>query len=314
VSRRRIGVAVLLGALVALPLLLVAGPAAGAPAPTQTRDNSDDNQVVITGRVIVGPDERVDNVVILNGDARINGRADGSVFALNGDVIVRGTVKHDVHAFNGRVIVEGGARVGGDVTSREKARISPGATVDGDVKSVGRRYALGQIGLIAALLVWLAVVLSTLVLGVLLILIAPRAADALADAGRTAVGAAIPLGIAAAIGLPIVGVILLATVIGLPLGVIVLFGLGFLYMLAYVTSAYFLGRLILGPPGNRFLSYVIGWAILSVAGLIPVLNLLVLIAATVYGLGMIVVATFRARRGPGAAPVDSEQRAPSPAG
>ena len=59
-----------------------------------------------------------DNVVILNGDARINGRVDGSVFALNGDVIVRGTVKHDVHAFNGRVIVEGGARVGGDVDIR----------------------------------------------------------------------------------------------------------------------------------------------------------------------------------------------------
>jgi hypothetical protein len=313
VSRRRIGVAALLGVLAGVPLLLAAGPAAGAPAPTQTRDNRDDNQVVITGRVIVGPDERVDNVVILNGDARINGRVDGSVFALNGDVTVRGTVKHDIHAFNGRVIVEGGARVGGDITSREKARISPGATVDGNVKSVGRRYALGPIGLVAALLVWLAVVLSTLVLGVLLILVAPRAADALADAGRTAVGVAIPLGIAAAIGLPIVGVILVATVVGLPLGLIVLFGLGFLYMLAYVTSAYFLGRLIVGPPRNRFLSYVVGWAILSVAGLIPVLNVLVLIAATVYGLGMIVVATFRARRGPGEAPARADRPAPSPA-
>jgi hypothetical protein len=151
---------------------------------------------------------------------------------------------------------------------------------------------------VAVLLLWFAVGLSTLVFGVLLLVIAPRAADAFADAGRTAVGAAIGLGIAAAVGLPLVGLILLATVVGLPLGAVVLLTLGFLYMFGYVASAYFLGRLILTPPRNRFLAYLVGWAILTGAGLIPVVNVLVLIAATVYGLGMIVVATFRARSGP----------------
>jgi hypothetical protein len=266
--------------------------------PAQTRDGNDDAQVVITGQVIVARDERVGNVVILNGDAVINGRVDGSVFAANGDVIVRGTVKDDVHAFNGRVTVEGGARVGGDVTSREKARISPGATVGGDVKSVNSRFSLGWAGAVAAIVIWLAIVLSTLVLGLLLLVIAPRAADAFADAGRTAVGASIGLGVAAAIGLPIIGLALLASVIGLPLGAVLLLALGFLYTLGYVASAYFLGRLILRPPQNRFLAYLVGWGILSVAGVIPVLNVLTFIAATVYGVGMIVVATFRARKGP----------------
>ena len=295
--------------LVATPFLLVAGPAAAAPpVPTQTRDGNDDAQVVITGQVIVARDERVGNVVILNGDAVINGRVDGSVFAANGDVIVRGTVKDDVHAFNGRVTVEGGARVGGDVTSREKARISPGATVGGDVKSVNSRFSLGWAGAVAAIVIWLAIVLSTLVLGLLLLVIAPRAADAFADAGRTAIGASIGLGIAAAIGLPIIGLALLASVIGLPLGAVLLLALGFLYTLGYVASAYFLGRLILRPPQNRFLAYLVGWGILSVAGVIPVLNVLTFIAATVYGVGMIVVATFRARKGP------REPAPPAPAG
>jgi hypothetical protein len=288
----------ILGVLVSTPFLLVAGPAGAAPAPTQAQDGDDDAQVVITGRVLVAEDERVGNVVILNGDAVINGRVDGSVVALNGDVTVRGTVNDDVHSFNGRVIVVGGARVGGDVTSREGARISPGATVDGDVESVSRRFALGQVGIVAAIVIWLAIVLSTLVLGVLLLLIAPRAADAFADAGRTAVGASIGLGIAAVVGLPIVGVVLLASVIGLPLGAVVLLALGFLYTLGYVASAYFLGRLILRPPVNRFLAYLVGWGILSVATVIPVLNAITFIAATVYGVGMIVVATFRARKGP----------------
>ena len=61
---------------------------------------------------------------------------------------------------------------------------------------------------------------------------------------------------------------------------------------------YFLGRIIPRPPRIRLLAYLVGWGILSVAGIIPVLNVIVLIAATVYGLGMIVVALFRARSGP----------------
>src|SRR5262249_62003601 len=97
-------------------------------------------------------------------------------------------------------------------------------------------------------------------------LIAPRSSDSSADAGSTAVGASIGLGIAAAIGIPIAGLILLATVVGLPLGAVILLTLGFLYMLGYVASAYFLGRVILRPPRNRFLAYLVGWAILTVAG------------------------------------------------
>jgi cytoskeletal protein CcmA (bactofilin family) len=314
VIRRGVCAAVVVGALVAATSLVVAAPALAAPSGTQPRNRDDDTQVVITGRVVVAQQETVGDIAILNGDARINGSVDGSVFALNGDVTVRGSVKDDVIAVNGRVIVEGGARIGGDVTSREKARISPGATVDGDVKSVSRRFALGQVGVVAAILLWLAVIVSTLVFGLLLLLIAPRAADAFADAGRTAVGASIGLGIAAALGLPIVGLILLASVFGLPLGAIVLLALGFLYTLGYVASAYFLGRLILQPRHNRFLAYLVGWGILSVAGIIPVLNVIVLIAATVYGLGMIVVALFRARNGPREpAPADTGRTAPSTA-
>ena len=48
--------------------------------------------------------------------------------------------------------------------------------------------------------------------------------------------------------MPLVGLILLASVLGLPLGAVVLLALGFLYTLGYVASAYFLGRLIRRPP------------------------------------------------------------------
>jgi hypothetical protein len=111
-----------------------------------------------------------------------------------------------------------------------------------------------------------------------------------------------------------VGFVLLASLIGLPLGAVVLLALGFLYTLGYVASAYFLGRLIVKPPRGRVLPYVIGWAILSVVGLIPIVNVIVLIAATLFGVGMIVVATFRARWvSPEPAPTDAgDPRHPLP--
>jgi hypothetical protein len=94
----------------------------------------------------------------------------------------------------------------------------------------------------------------------------------------------------------------------------VLLALGFLYTLGYVVSAYFLGRLILRPPRNRLLAYLVGWGILSVAAVIPVVNVIALIAATVYGLGMVVVAIFRARTSPReTAPIDRGRAAPSAA-
>src|SRR5918994_234492 len=90
VTTRRVGLAVVVSAVVAAPLVFALGPAAASPAGVQPRDD-DYTQVVITGRVDVGPEERVGDVVILNGDARIGGEVDGSVFALNGDVRVSGS-------------------------------------------------------------------------------------------------------------------------------------------------------------------------------------------------------------------------------
>lgn len=311
-TSRRVSAVFVAGAFLVLTSPLAGGLAGASPTGPQPRER-DDRQIVVTGFVDVGPEEMVEDVFILNGDVRIAGRVDGSVFAVNGDVTVSGSVRHGVHAINGRVVLSEDARVGGDVTSRDKARIAPGARVEGDVESPGRRFAAGRLGAVAALGVWLAITVSTLVLGLLALLVAPRAADALAHAGRTATWASIGLGLAFAVGLPIVGFLLLASLVGLPLGAVVLLALGFLYTLGYVASAHFVGRLILNPPHGRALAYVVGWAILSAVGLIPIVNVIVLIAATVFGLGLIVVATFRARwLSPEPAPTDASRAAPSP--
>jgi hypothetical protein len=134
-----------------------------------------------------------------------------------------------------------------------------------------------------------------LILGMLLLWLAPRGADAAIAAGRTAVGASIGWGLGVVLGLPVLAALAMATVVGLPLGLGLFFALGLLYMVGMVAGAWFLGRSIM-RTSSRAGAFVIGWLIVSGVSLIPGLGAIVWLAATVYGSGIICVATFRARK------------------
>ena len=115
--------------------LLVAITAAATPASAQDEGKAD-TQIVVTGRAEVRAGERAGTVVIFDGPAVVDGTVDGAVVALNGDIRVTGTVDEDVVALRGRAVIESGARVGGDVVSSESPQVAPGATVEGETRTV----------------------------------------------------------------------------------------------------------------------------------------------------------------------------------
>jgi len=114
------------------------------------------------------------------------------------------------------------------------------------------------------------------------------------------VGVAIPMlvGLGIVIGLPIIGVVAVSSLVGLPLGFGVLGALGVVHATGYVAGAFFLGRCILKTPKDRFGAFFVGWAILRVLAILPLLGMLVWVAAAVYGIGTLAVAGFRAGRLP----------------
>ena len=281
---------------------------AGTAHAVATGSTDPDTVVVITGDVVVPDGQQVDNVIVIDGDVVIAGRAHGEVFVVNGDVTVAGRADDDVVSLNGRVTLRADARVEGDVVSKDPARIADGATVGGEVDRARDRFALGRLGAIGRVFLWVAATVSSFVLGAILLLVSPRAAEAIADAGRTAAGPAIGLGFALAIGVPILGVLLTVSILGLPLGLAILLGLALLYGLGYAVGALFLGRLILQRPKNLWLAFLLGWGILRVVAIVPLLGAFVAFAAVVYGLGCIAVAVYRSRR----ATPDSDVLAPTP--
>jgi hypothetical protein len=299
----------LLGLKIAL-LAIMLSVATSAPAFAQTGTEDDGPRVVLTGRVDVEPDERVETVVIFDGPAVIEGDVDGAVVAFNGDIVVSGNVDDEVIAFNGRAIIEEGATVGGDVVSSDRPRVAAGATVDGDIRRERFRNFFRSVGWALWLFWWLAVSVSVFVLGVLLLALVPRMFPPALDAARTRVGPSIGWGLALGVGLPIASVLVMFTVLGIPLGLIGLLSLALLYSLGYIVAALLLGRRLLREPRSVYLAFFVGLLLLRLVDLVPIFGNLVTFAASIYGVGALTIAAWRTAR---RVPTSPPPAAPTPA-
>lgn len=287
-----------------LAAMALAVPAA-APA-ASTGGAGEDAVVVVSGDVAVERGETVEGVFLASGDARIAGRVDGDVIVLSGDVIVSGRIDGNLFTAAGTARLLPSAEVGGDVQyGDEHPRVALDARVQGDVGKQDWPDVGGLVGLVGGFLIWLAVSISMLLLGALLLLIAPRAADALEARSRGKAGPTIAIGIAILIVLPVLAVLAAITLVGLPLAAGILLALAPLGAVAYVTSAYAFGRRVVPPPRHRMLSLLAGLAVLRLAALVPVLGVLVGLAALIFGLGLIGAAIGAAREPADPAPAQS---------
>jgi len=314
-------------------LLATAGLLVGlsaAPAAAARGDAlRNDRLISISGRVVIRADQTIngpvvsidgnvvisgtvnDDVFVGSGDLDVVGRVDGDVLVIDGDARVSGRVTGNVVSVAGRVIVEDGARVGGDVVSRREPRVASG-TVQGDVKRLNLSNILSGALIAFLVFLWIAVTVSVAILGLLFVLLFPRAADATAAASRRFWPS---LGWGALVGIlgPIIGVAVLATIVGIPLGLGILAALSVLTPLGYVAASLALGRTMIKgtSTGARIGAFFAGFGILRAAALIPGIGFLVWFVACLYGLGALTIAAWRAGRAPApAAPVADRGGAP----
>jgi hypothetical protein len=277
--------------------LLCLSFAALAPEALAQDDGPDtDDQVVLTGRLLVPEDETAQNAVIFSGDALIEGTVDGWLVVFNGRTEITGTVGGDVVVFNGDVVLRSGSRVGGDVVSLEDPQIEEGATVGGSVDDLATRWNFYDITFAGRLAWWLAYTISTLVLGLVLLLLAPRIDITSVRALRDRLGATIGFGLLVFFLPPIVAGLLLATIVGVPLGLALLSALALVYSIGYVVGAVALGRLVVKEPTSRYVAFLAGWGALRVIAIFPFLGEFVWFVTTVLGLGTLWVAARVARR------------------
>jgi hypothetical protein len=270
-----------------LTLLLGAGTASAAT-----------DHVVITGGAVVGPGQTAGDVIVIDGPVTIAGHATGDVVSVSGPIRLTGRVDGDLIAVSDRAVLGPRARVGGDLRyGDEPPALARGARVAGTISNEDWADAANGWGWVSGVAWWLAVTVSTLIVGVLLVWLAPGALYAAERAVREHIGATIGWGVGIAILAPLLAVLALITLVGIPFGIALLLAAIPVLLVAYTTSAWMVGsRVLRNRSASPWAALLAGWGILRVLALIPIAGGLVGLAATVAGLGALTVALWRARQ------------------
>ena len=272
-------------------MLVVCGVSAGPASAASGDELNDRDQIVMNGKLVVAQGETVDTAVLFHGSATIDGTVTNSVVVFDGPTEISGHVQQDVVVFNGTVTVRSGAQIDGDLVTSDTPTVEAGATVVGEQQRVSSRFDAGEVGVASRFAWWLGYSVSTLILGLLMLLFAPGLDVAILRAVRERTGASVGFGALVFILLPIVAVLLLVIVIALPLGLFMLLALALLYTVGYTAGAHAFGRLIVKPPTSRFLAFLAGWAVLRALALIPAVGGLAWLVASIFGLGVLWVAS-----------------------
>jgi len=229
-----------------------------------------------------------------------------------GTARIDGLIKGDINSGVEHLTIASTASIQGKLTyiSENEANIQSGAQIRGkithklpDVKErlitgthrlpdVGERLVAGiGIGL------WGKVIrfLMTLMLGIVIVLLAPRRVKAVTESIRTRPWASLGWGAIILIFTPIAALIACITIIGLPLGLITLVLYTIAICLTQLFIGLFIGQLIIGSSRGvesraaLVGALVLGLAILSILRLIPYLGAVIWVATILFGLGAILV-------------------------
>jgi hypothetical protein len=257
------------------------------------------DRYVLKGPVDLQPGEHARSVIVVRGPVTVREGATitDDLVVVDGRVLIEGTVRGRVVTLGDRATVTRTGVVGDGIRyGSDRPIVAPGAHVSGGVKKIDASLGRGS-SLIPAIAWWLAMSVSTFLLGLLLLLLAPRAAEAtfalMHDGGW---GPALGVGFALLVGLPLLAVVALVTFVGIPFGIGLLLALVPLAALGYVTGVWVIGRAMVGPPDRRILAFLAGWAVLRVVALLPFLGALVFVVTATFGLGALAWTLLRARR------------------
>lgn len=260
--------------------------------------------VVAGGTVSLSPSAEVRGRAWLTGGTlEIGGRLDKGLRAAGGSVSIAGEINGDVELFADKITVLPTARIHGDVryTGRHEPVIDAGAQITGQVKFEPFEASRPARAPAAAWGARVATVMSLMLTGVVLFLMFPSFARGAAQAIVNDSWKCLGLGLIVLIMGPIVALLLLVTIIGIPLAIITLAVYVVFLIAGYLTVALFLGELGLRWSGRdtqastalRAFSVVAAVLVLSIIIWIPLLGGLTTLVALVFGLGALKLQAIR---------------------
>lgn len=258
---------------------------------------SDDVAVVALDLTSHGAVRR--DVIGFAATARVDGSVGRDVLGRFFGLVVGGEVGRDVDVTVRDVTLESGAALGGDLVYQadRDAAVGEGAVVGGQVVQLptGPPFAV-RVVLDLALIIGF---LGYLVGGVGLLWLLRRSATLAVAVVAERPGLTLGVGAGAAFGGPILIVVLVATLVGIPLALLGVLVVLVLLLFGTVPVVAAVGVRLLGGRGGTyggFLAAAVVWRIAAL--LIPLLGAVLFVLALVWGSGGWVVGAWRARTQP----------------
>jgi cytoskeletal protein CcmA (bactofilin family) len=214
------------------------------------------------------------------------------------NLTVSGRIGGDVDAAAKFTILTSGAYIGGDLTywSEREALLEEGASVNGTVKRImpsrapagapveeKPRYLSGSRLLMKALSF-----VTVLVVGLLLLRFFPNFNHAVVTKLRERPWASIGIGFIALIMIPVIGIMLIFTIIGIPFALFLMVSYPLSIYLVRIFAVYWLGTVMFARRGGKTGEgwvFSLGLLVFFAATLVPYAGGLVNLAAVLFGLG-----------------------------
>lgn len=300
-------------------------------------DSQDIGEVIAAGGRIVIHDIRTNEIIAAGGHVAIDGVVNRDVVVAGGSVVVNGEIGGDLIVASGNIEVSG--HIKGDVRLRGgDITIAPGTVIDGDLNyranndlvlpgdahvggTVGREGAdkhayrfwehLGVVLFGFATLAAIGFIVTLFVFAFVVLLVLTPLMTYTADAIDFAPVKAFGYGLLTAVMMPVIFVMLLITLIGIPLALLCIAIFPIIYGLGLVSATHWIGMRLrrLMRPGSfdvRFARRVMwtfaGVVVFVAVGMVPFVGTLIQFVMVMMGLGALAL-RITSRRVPSAAAV-----------
>lgn len=243
------------------------------------------------GQVHISSSRIGGDVIAGGGVIRIDGAVGGDILAGGGDIYLNGPITGNVKVKADKLTLGKNAVIAGNLTYSAKKEMTQeeGAVVRGEIKFEPRREtkARANIFVFLGLGKFAALLASALVIGLIFRryareIVGHVTQSPLAELGR---------GLVIAIVLPILSVLLLVTIVGIPLGLIGLAGFVGAMLFSWILAPILLGSIVYRSITKRD-AYEVSWGTIllgavlySILGFIPILGLIAQCGLIVVALG-----------------------------
>jgi cytoskeletal protein CcmA (bactofilin family) len=248
------------------------------------------------------------DLLATGGNVRFSGAVGRNAFFSGGTILIAGRIEGDATVEADRLRVLSSARIGGRLRYRvsRPVEIQEGSQITGGAEQMPRRVRpRSMLRSFPYMLAWrVTETLWLLVLGLVLLVVAPRAVARVSERIHRGFGYSLLTGFILVVVIPVAAVIVALTFVGVPLAIVLMLLYGATLIAAQVFPAAWLGRWLLGRVARAgaepspYLAQIVGTLLMVLLIALPFLGWLVRLVAVLLGVGSLWAGIWATRQRP----------------